>query len=432
MEKPYQIALLLLQKMELFLEKASEEHVKCYVLPLVYNSLSRETIRIQELCISIVPNISRLVDKSSMKTELLPKLLELATGGGELAIRVQSLLCIGKLLPTLESWMVTDLILPALPKIRSREPAVLMALLGIYKLTAESESVVVSREQWAKSALPFLIPICVENTLNLGQFEQFMAFVKSLIGIVERDQRVRLQQLSAVQEQQMSPGNLDDVMTPDSTITNIDLASLGDIQGKDILRSCIQVDQKNDLPLNEKTNIRISEQDRNHGLRSQVRVESVFSPMEWCNKMPTMVANSNYGSALFGESAAQSSRQRFDMVLCSQKPSVVPTLDNLDLSVFETTSSPRVDFSTADERLRNGGASEGSFLAGLPQPPKSTNAAVQRANNSMKPLSPLDSLLFFSSNRYEVAGIDRNNTALKSEFSENAGETLDPLADFFM
>uniref|UniRef100_A0A0K0D410 Protein kinase domain-containing protein n=1 Tax=Angiostrongylus cantonensis TaxID=6313 RepID=A0A0K0D410_ANGCA len=86
MGRPYQIALLLLQKMELLLEKASEEHVKCYVLPLVYNALSSETMRIRELCISIVPNISKLVDRSSMKTELLPKLLQLAMDGSMLAV----------------------------------------------------------------------------------------------------------------------------------------------------------------------------------------------------------------------------------------------------------------------------------------------------------------------------------------------------------
>ncbi|VDM54340.1 unnamed protein product [Angiostrongylus costaricensis] len=86
MGRPYQIALLLLQKMELLLEKASEEHVKCYVLPLVYNALSSETMRIRELCISIVPNISKLVDRNSMKTELLPKLLQLAIDGSMLAV----------------------------------------------------------------------------------------------------------------------------------------------------------------------------------------------------------------------------------------------------------------------------------------------------------------------------------------------------------
>lgn len=47
-----------------------------------------------------------------------------------LQVKVQALVCIGKLLPTLETWMVSEQILPALPRINSKEPGVLMAVLG--------------------------------------------------------------------------------------------------------------------------------------------------------------------------------------------------------------------------------------------------------------------------------------------------------------
>ncbi|PAV55689.1 hypothetical protein WR25_03618 [Diploscapter pachys] len=86
MQRPYQVALLLLQKMELLLEKTSEEDIKKHVLPLIYNSICSETTRIQELCLSIVPNIGKLVDRQSMKTQMLPKLLKLATDGTVLSV----------------------------------------------------------------------------------------------------------------------------------------------------------------------------------------------------------------------------------------------------------------------------------------------------------------------------------------------------------
>ncbi|KAH7728205.1 Protein kinase domain containing protein [Aphelenchoides avenae] len=117
-------------------------------------------------------------------------------------IRVQTLVCIGKLMNSLEPWMVSDQILPALPRINSKEPGVLMAILGIYKLAFESERFGISREQCAKSALPFLITTCVESTLNLNQFEQYVAMVHKLLAKVEEEQRQRLQQLSAGQEEQ--------------------------------------------------------------------------------------------------------------------------------------------------------------------------------------------------------------------------------------
>ncbi|GMT04731.1 hypothetical protein PENTCL1PPCAC_26905 [Pristionchus entomophagus] len=211
LQKPYQIVLLLLQKMELLLAKATEEDIKKHILPLIYNSIGSDTTRIQELCLAIIPTIGKLVDRQSMKNQLLPKLLKLATEGSVVAIRVQALMCLGKLLPTLESWMVTEQVLPVLPKITSKEPGVLMSILGIYKLAFESDKVGVGREQLAKSALPFLMTTLVENTLNLHQFEQFLALVKSMMGRVEKEQRTRLQQLSAGEEAQRGVPNFDTI-----------------------------------------------------------------------------------------------------------------------------------------------------------------------------------------------------------------------------
>ena len=45
---------------------------------------------------------------------------------------MQCLLTIGKILENLDRWLVMDEVLPFLPKIPSREPAVLMGILGTY------------------------------------------------------------------------------------------------------------------------------------------------------------------------------------------------------------------------------------------------------------------------------------------------------------
>lgn len=41
---------------------------------------------VQELCLSIIPNIGRLMERNAMKTQLLPKLLRLTTEAGVLAV----------------------------------------------------------------------------------------------------------------------------------------------------------------------------------------------------------------------------------------------------------------------------------------------------------------------------------------------------------
>uniref|UniRef100_A0AC35EST8 Protein kinase domain-containing protein n=1 Tax=Panagrolaimus sp. PS1159 TaxID=55785 RepID=A0AC35EST8_9BILA len=60
MTNPYQIVLILLQKMSLFLQKTPEADIKRYVLPLVYGAIMNDNIKIQELCLSIIPSIGKL------------------------------------------------------------------------------------------------------------------------------------------------------------------------------------------------------------------------------------------------------------------------------------------------------------------------------------------------------------------------------------
>ena len=116
--------------------------------------------------------------------------------------------------------MVSDQILPALPKINSKEPGILMAILGIYKLANENEKFGIGREQCAKSVLPFLISTSVENTLNLSQFEQYVALTHLLFERVEKEQRARLQQLSAGQEEQRNFQDFNEMINAESTKVN--------------------------------------------------------------------------------------------------------------------------------------------------------------------------------------------------------------------
>uniref|UniRef100_A0A0R3RRS4 Protein kinase domain-containing protein n=1 Tax=Elaeophora elaphi TaxID=1147741 RepID=A0A0R3RRS4_9BILA len=230
-ERPYQVLLLLLQNMDLLLQKTNEEDARKYLLPLICNALSSETAKIQELCLSIIPKVATMIERQSMKTEVLPKLLLLIVdGGGVLTIRVQALLCIGKLLPSLEPWMVTDQIIPTLPKVISREPAILMAILGIYKLAYEDSRIGITREQCAKSILPFLIASSMENTLNMPQFEQYMALVHRILDRIEKEQRQRLQQLSASQEEQRSISEFANVLGQPAALNKDSLSdSLSDL-----------------------------------------------------------------------------------------------------------------------------------------------------------------------------------------------------------
>jgi len=93
-------------------------------------------------------------------------------------VRVNCLICLGKLVESLDKWIIIDEVIPLLQSIPSREPAVLMAILGIIKVAmSSSKSGGLPREILATKVIPFLVPISIETSLNLNQVHRFL-FIK--------------------------------------------------------------------------------------------------------------------------------------------------------------------------------------------------------------------------------------------------------------
>ncbi|EDM16981.1 SCY1-like 2 (S. cerevisiae) (predicted), isoform CRA_c [Rattus norvegicus] len=128
-QEPIQILLIFLQKMDLLLTKTPPDEIKNSVLPMVYRALEAPSIQIQELCLNIIPTFANLIDYPSMKNALIPRIKNACLQTSSLAVRVNSLVCLGKILEYLDKWFVLDDILPFLQQIPSKEPAVLMGIL---------------------------------------------------------------------------------------------------------------------------------------------------------------------------------------------------------------------------------------------------------------------------------------------------------------
>ncbi|XP_038009567.1 SCY1-like protein 2 isoform X3 [Motacilla alba alba] len=160
------ILLIFLQKMDLLLTKTPPDEIKNSVLPMVYRALEAPSIQIQ--------------------------------------VRVNSLVCLGKILEYLDKWFVLDDILPFLQQIPSKEPAVLMGILGIYKCTFTHKKLGITKEQLAGKVLPHLIPLSIENNLNLNQFNSFICVIRDMLNRLEAEHKTKLEQLHVMQEQQKS------------------------------------------------------------------------------------------------------------------------------------------------------------------------------------------------------------------------------------
>ncbi|XP_036373875.1 SCY1-like protein 2 isoform X1 [Megalops cyprinoides] len=198
------ILLIFLQKMDLLLTKTPAEDIRNSVLPMVYRALEAPSTQIQELCLNIIPTFANLIDYPSMKNSLIPRIKSACLQTSSLAVRVNSLVCLGKILEYLDKWFVIDEILPFLQQIPSREPAVLMGILGIYKCTFSHKKLGIPKEHLAGKSLPHLVSLSIDNNLNLNQFNSFMAVIRDMLSRMEAEHKTKLEQLHVMQEQQRS------------------------------------------------------------------------------------------------------------------------------------------------------------------------------------------------------------------------------------
>uniref|UniRef100_A0A3Q1AX17 Protein kinase domain-containing protein n=1 Tax=Amphiprion ocellaris TaxID=80972 RepID=A0A3Q1AX17_AMPOC len=222
-QEPVQILLIFLQKMDLLLTKTPAEDIKNSVLPMVYRALEAPSVQIQELCLNIIPTFANLIDYPSMKNSLIPRIKSACLQTSSLAVRVNSLVCLGKILEYLDKWFVIDEILPFLQQIPSREPAVLMGILGIYKCTFSHKKLGIPKEHLATKSLPHLVSLSIDNNLNLNQFNSFMMVIRDMLSRMEAEHKTKLEQLHVMQEEQRSinisnPGSQsEDIKSPPSS-----------------------------------------------------------------------------------------------------------------------------------------------------------------------------------------------------------------------
>lgn len=131
-KEPIQIGIYLLRNMDFLVEKfkSNPDSIREHIIPMIYRFLESDACQIQELCLSVIPTIIHLIDYNGIKNMLLPRLKKLSLNTTLLSVRVNCLLCIGKILESLDKWLVLDHVLTLLMQMPSKEPAVIMSSVG--------------------------------------------------------------------------------------------------------------------------------------------------------------------------------------------------------------------------------------------------------------------------------------------------------------
>ncbi|KAG8934229.1 hypothetical protein FRC01_004309 [Tulasnella sp. 417] len=182
--------------MMVLLENLEMLQSKTNVLPLVYNALENEHAPVQERALATVPTLCETIDYSEVQSVLFPRVALVFTKTRILSVKVSTLNCFVNMVKTLDQSSLTQKLVPLLSKIRTKEPAVMMATLQVH----EAMGLKVEREAVATLVLPQLWAMCVGPLLNVEQFGKFMQVIKVLGDRIEREHSQYLRDSQRVED----------------------------------------------------------------------------------------------------------------------------------------------------------------------------------------------------------------------------------------
>lgn len=191
------------------------------ILPLIRLGFDSPTHSLSDAAIKCLPIMLPALDFSTVKNEVFPPIASTFSRTSSLAIKVRCLeafavLCGGPtetesgpeddltgVVPAkqtkttkssiLDKYTIQEKLMPSLKAIKTKEPAVMMAAMSVFKQVGT----VADTDFLALEALPVLWNFALGPLLDLKQFEQFMALIKTISNKIEREQKKKLQELSS-------------------------------------------------------------------------------------------------------------------------------------------------------------------------------------------------------------------------------------------
>lgn len=188
--EPPQSQMLLLNQTDLFLSKTTQTDFQARVMPLFYSAFDNEHVAVQENALQRIPKLCETLDYAHVKDALLPKLTSLFSKTKTLSVKVTSLICFHAMIPMLDKTSITDVLLPTLNRIKTREPSVMVASLAVFEALCDK----VDLETKAMVFLPRLWVMAMCPLLNETQFGRFMRAIKDIGHDVEHQQLERLRE----------------------------------------------------------------------------------------------------------------------------------------------------------------------------------------------------------------------------------------------
>jgi SCY1-like protein 2 len=213
--------MVLLENMNIVAENSSGKEFKDDILPIIHYALESPTHSLVDASLRTLPMVLPILDFSTIKNELFPVIAAVFAKTSSMGIKIRGLeafktLCGGSTdtqsgldgdgltgleppkprssnVAILDKYTIQEKVLPLLRAIKTKEPAVMMAALDVFREVGKQAD----SEFLALDVLPILWQFSLGPLLNLEQFQSFMQLIKSLSSKIEQEQNRKLQELSS-------------------------------------------------------------------------------------------------------------------------------------------------------------------------------------------------------------------------------------------
>ncbi|BHF62509.1 SCY1-like protein 2 [Sparganum proliferum] len=223
-KEPDQVLLALLQNLNILTSKFSPTDFKRYMLPVLSSSLETNTTSIVQLCLKSLPDVAQLMDFTVLKSSIVPRLKKAYLRHDLVSLRLETLICLGKVLEYLDKWCVMEDVFLFLVEVKSREPILVVAVLTIYKVAFLHKKLGISRDVLATRVIPHLLQLSMDNNLNLTQYAAFAELIRQMITQLETQQKAKLSELHGQAEESVCIPSF--ILSPTMTGTSSEMVDL--------------------------------------------------------------------------------------------------------------------------------------------------------------------------------------------------------------
>ncbi|PSN73096.1 hypothetical protein BS50DRAFT_542452 [Corynespora cassiicola Philippines] len=214
--------MVVLENISVAAENTGGKEFKDDILPIINYALESPTHSLVDAALRTLPIALPILDFSTIKNELFPVIATIFAKTSSMGIKIRGLeafktLCGGGMeepdgfqgdgltgvvevpkakssnVSILDKYTIQEKVVPLLRGIKTKEPAVMMAALDVFKAIGNQ----VDSDFLAIDVLPILWQFSLGPLLNLQQFQAYMGLIKSLSARVENEQTRKLQELGA-------------------------------------------------------------------------------------------------------------------------------------------------------------------------------------------------------------------------------------------